>query len=141
MYINPKGKGKHNILKVGDTFKNTDSQEVTITEYNGATNVIVQYKDDGVFMRTCSLDLRKGNFRHPEKFTSMVGERFKSNSGEWATVVEYIGATKIAIEFDGYEGKINYAASAALKNGGFRNSYNLQWTVLAIWALGYIQQK
>ena len=123
MYINPKGKGKHNILKVGDTFKNTDGQEVTIIEYNSATNVIVRYSEDSAVMKTYSTDLRKGNFRHPEKFTSIVGKRFRNNLGEWATVMEYIGATKIAIEFDGYEGKINYAANAALRNGGFRNSY------------------
>ena len=133
MYINPKGKGKHNILKVGDTFKNTDGQEVTIIEYNSATNVIVRYSEDNAVMKTSSMDLRKGNFRHPEKFTSLVGKRFENKQGDWCTIKEYISATKIVIEFDGYPDNLKQVAVAALKNGSFKNNYKP-----TIYGKGYI---
>lgn len=133
MYINPKGKGKHNILKVGDTFKNTDGQEVTIIEYNSATNVIVRYSENSAVMKTSSMDLRKGNFRHPEKFTSLVGERFENKKGDWCTIIEYISATKIVIEFDGYPDNLKQVAVAALKNGSFKNNYKP-----TIYGKGYI---
>lgn len=133
MYINPKGKGKHNILKVGDTFKNTDGQEVTIIEYNSATNVIVRYSEDNAVMKTSSMDLRKGNFRHPEKFTSLVGKRFENKQGDWCTIIEYISATKIVIEFDGYPDNLKQVAVAALKNGSFKNNYKP-----TIYGKGYI---
>lgn len=133
MYINPKGKGKHNILKVGDTFKNTDGQEVAIIEYNSATNVIVRYSEDSVVMKTSSMDLRKGNFRHPEKFTSLVGKRFENKQGDWCTIIEYISATKIVIEFDGYPDNLKQVAVAALKNGSFKNNYKP-----TIYGKGYI---
>ena len=133
MYINPKGKGKHNILKVGDTFKNTDGQEVTIIEYNSATNVIICYSEDSAVMKTSSMDLRKGNFRHPEKFTSLVGKRFENKQGDWCTIIEYISATKIVIEFDGYPDNLKQVAVAALKNGSFKNNYKP-----TIYGKGYI---
>lgn len=133
MYINPKGKGKHNILKVGDTFKNTDGQEVTIIEYNSATNVIIRYSEDSAVMKTSSMDLRKGNFRHPEKFTSLVGKRFENKQGDWCTIIEYISATKIVIEFDGYPDNLKQVAVAALKNGSFKNNYKP-----TIYGKGYI---
>lgn len=133
MYVNPKGKGKHNILKVGDTFKNTDGQEVTIIEYNGATNVIVRYSEDDAVMRTSSMDLRKGNFRHPEKFTSIVGKRFKNKVGDWCTVIEYISAIKVVIQFDGYPNNLKSISVAATKNGSFKNNYKP-----TIYGVGYI---
>lgn len=123
MYVNPRGKGKHNILRVGDTFKNTDGQNATIIEYNGAKNVIIRYTEDGAVMRMSSSDLRRGNFRHPDKFTSIVGKRFKNKQGDWCTVKEYISATEVVIEFDGFPDNLKVVEASALKKASFKNNY------------------
>lgn len=123
MYFNPKGKGKHNIVKVGDLFENTDKQKVEVVEYNSAKNVIVRFQHDSAVLKTSSSDLRRGNFRHPEKFSSMIGKRFESNKGDWCTVLEYINANKVVIKFDGYEHYEKTVSAKALKEGSFRNNY------------------
>ena len=123
MYSNPKGKGKHNIVKVGDSFENTDRQKVTVIEYNGAKNVIVRFEKDSVVLKTNSSDLRRGNFRHLNKFTDLIGCRFKNKQGDWCTIKKYISATKILIEFDDYPEHPKCVSLAALKKGSFKNNY------------------
>lgn len=133
MYVNPKGKGKHNIVKNGDIFVNNSGEKIVVIDYRGATDVIVQF-EDGATRITTSLDLRKGGCRHPEKYTSIVGKRFENNLGEWATVKEYRSATEVIIEFDGYPNKTKTIESAALRNKGFRNNYKP--TVFGVGYLG-----
>lgn len=122
MYVNPKGKGKHNIVKNGDTFINNSGEKIVVIDYRGATDVIVQF-EDGVTRSTTSTDLKRGGCRHPEKYTSIVGKRFKNKQEDWCTVKEYISATEVVIEFDGFPDNLKKVAVAALKKGSFKNNY------------------
>lgn len=59
MYVNPRGKGKHNIVKNGDTFINNSGEKIVVIDYRSATDVIVQF-EDGATRSTTSTDLSKG---------------------------------------------------------------------------------
>lgn len=113
-------------------FKNNSGQWVTVVEYRGATEVIVKF-DDGVLSTTANYYLKNGSFNHPERFTSMIGKRFKNNKGDWCTVIDYKDAHNVVIIFDGYENNTKNVSTKALKDGSFRNNYRP-----TIQGLGYI---
>lgn len=132
MYVNPKGKGKQNILKVGQVFTSNDGNVVEIVEYRNAKQVVIEFSD-GVTSVVMASNLRRGSFFHPNKFSSLVGKRFKNKQGDWATIIEYVNASKIVIEFDGYPDKLKITNSSALRSGSFKNNYKP-----TICGMGYI---
>lgn len=118
-----KGKGKHNIVKVGDSFKNTDLQDVTVIKYNNANSIIAVFKHDGIELNVSANSLRRGNFKHPKKFSSLVGQRFKNNTEDWCSIVEYRSAREVFVKFDEYPNNMKKLEMAALRKGVFKNNY------------------
>lgn len=136
MYINPKGKGKHNILKKGDRFKNNDGEWATVVEYKRAKDVKVVFDAyEDCIHSFCSNNLRKGVFRNKASFDMVEGSRFLSNSGDWCTVVKYINAHKVEIVFDGYGDKSKVVGSGNLRKGAFKNNWKP-----SIFGVGYVDE-
>lgn len=103
-------------------FKNKYGESVVVAEYNSATDVIVVF-EDGLRSKTTTSYLKSGVFIRPDKHTSLVGKRFKNKQGDYCTVVEYISATNIVIEFDGYLNNLKQVSLSALQKGSFKNNY------------------
>jgi len=117
---------------LGKKFKNNSGEWVTVVEYKRAIDVVVKF-EDGAIMKTATSYLKTGTFTHPDKFTSLIGKRFKNKQGDWCTIIEYRGATDILVEFDGYLDNHKSVALAALQKGCFKNNYKP-----VIYGVGYL---
>ena len=122
MYVNPKGKGRHNLINVGDVFVNNKDERVVVVSVESHKNIEVIF-DDGVIGSYEAGQLRKSMFNHPNRYSSIIGERFSNKEGDWCTVVDYKTRDNVTIVFDGYEGKTKRVWKSDLKKGIFKNTY------------------
>ena len=74
MYVNPKGKGRHNLISVGDKFTNNKDERVVVISVESHKNIEVVF-DDGVIGNYEAGQLRKAMFNHPNRYSSIIGER------------------------------------------------------------------
>jgi len=107
---------------VGDRYENRFSQWCTVINYINTMEVMVIFdghpKVEHIFPAG---DLRKGSFRNKSDPVGLLGKRFKSNSGEFCTVVKCDSSKDILIEFDGYKGDYQQVKSGNLRKGQFLN--------------------
>ena len=80
MYVNPKGKGRHNLINVGDIFVNNKDERVVVISVESHKNIEVVF-DDGVIGNYEAGQLRKSMFNHPNRYISVIGERFSNKGG------------------------------------------------------------
>ena len=73
MYVNPKGKGRHNLINVGDIFVNNKDERVVVISVESHKNIEVVF-DDGVIGNYEAGQLRKSKFNHPNRYISVIGE-------------------------------------------------------------------
>lgn len=122
MYVNPKGRGKHNLISAGDVFINNKDERVVVRSVENHKNIEVVF-EDGVFGIYEAGQLRKEMFNHPNRYSSIIGERFVNKDGDWCTVVDYKSRDNVTIVFDGYEDKRKRVWKSDLKKGAFKNLY------------------
>ena len=120
-YVNPKGKGRHNIVSIGDSFTNNKGQEVTVKSLKSHKEITVVFEADGVEAVYEAGQLRKAMFNHPNRYSSVVGERYENKQGDWCTVVDYKARDDVTIVFDGYEDKPKKVWKSDLKKKAFKN--------------------
>jgi hypothetical protein len=123
MYVNPKGKGKHNIISVGDCFTNNKGQKVVVKSMTSHKSIKVVFEDAGVETTYEAGQLRKAMFNHPNRYNSIIGDRYENKQGDWCTVVGYKSRDDVTIVFDGYEDKPKKVWKSDLKKRAFKNVY------------------
>lgn len=113
-------KQKSDLTKLGDRYKNKVDQWATVVKYVNSTNVTIVFDEYPNHTQVYhSGVLRRGEFKNKLDPMNMLNKRFKNNSGQWVTVIEYRGATEIIVKFD--DGVLSTTATSYLKNGSFNH--------------------
>mgnify|MGYP003438454342 CR=1 FL=1 len=83
-------KQKSVLTKLGDRYKNKVDQWATVVEYVDSANVTIAFDEYPNHTQVYpSGVLRRGEFKNKLDPMNMLNKRFKNNSGQWVTVVEY----------------------------------------------------
>lgn len=106
--------------RVGESIVNRLGETVTITAYRSYNDIDVII-DDKVEKSHCRyLDFSSGNINSKTSKTSFkdcLNKKFTNKYGETATVIEYVNANKVTIQFD--TGEIKNCVYSSLVNGTF----------------------
>lgn len=102
---------------VGQRFTTKDDV-VEIVEVISQSELMVKWLSDGYIAKKKSVSLREGYLRHPIKNIPKVGEVYTTNSGKNLTVINYINATNVEVEFE--DGLKITTTTTNLKDGNIR---------------------
>ena len=95
-----KTKNPNFIPHIGETSKAKNGQTMTIVEYINYYNIIVEFDDEfKTHVKTSYYSFKDGKTKNPN-FTPRIGETKKAKNGQTMTIVEYINAHRIVVEFD-----------------------------------------
>ena len=94
---------------IGETRKATNGQTMTVVEYINNKTTIVEFDDEQkTHVKTSYYNFKKGHVLNPNSKDSSyrcfrnkhIGEKSVASNGQIITIVEYIGAIHIIVEFD-----------------------------------------
>lgn len=106
-------------MHLGTIFTSKKGTLATVIDYKNAREVICSFQDgsEGTFEIA---NLRKGSFRSPKEYAAYIGQRCLTNAYGWCTVVEYVDAFNVTVEFDEPKAKVRTEARS-VKRGEIRN--------------------
>lgn len=107
--------------RIGEQYVTKVGHKVTIVDYTSAKNLLIEFEDG--FRKTCAMgNLKKGSIAHPKDSTvPMIGSRWPTNAYGWCTVVEYVDAFNITVEFDEpYKSRLR-TENRSVRSGELRN--------------------
>ncbi len=119
--INPSGVIKKMAnIRVGETRMSNYGMEMTIIEYNSATNIVVRFQD-GYTKRTDYKTFKMGKINNPNyHINKHIGETSMANCGMEMTIIDYNNVNDVTVKFqDGYIKR--GAAYKCFKNGSIAN--------------------
>jgi hypothetical protein len=126
---------------LGKKFKSNTGFEYTIIDYNGASDVTIQFNiDDSIRYNIYMSSIKSGAVSHSanvinrgndKKIRERIGEKHRNNDGFEATIVECIGAANCTLEF-GNGGKIYNQQYTNILKGAFTNPFVALRTVYGI---------
>lgn len=110
------------IDRTGEKYITNEGEEVIVIECFSANNITIRYSDGVIVKNIYASALKSGQIRKP---VNRVGERWKTNEGDLAEIIEYIGSLNVTVRFnDGNTSKnLQYKniVSGAVKNPYLKN--------------------
>lgn len=118
-------------IPVGTKLPLNSGEVVEVIEYNGATNIVVEFVD-GVRVTTARSNLNRGGVAHPTRGVR-IGEKFTTHSGWTGEVVGYAGAHDVTVKWQ--DGSVQRTSTTYVKSGNIKPAF--QPSVCGIGYPGY----
>ena len=123
MNLKPDGKTKNPNFtpRIGETKKAKNGQTMTIVEYINAHRIVVEFDDEQkTQVRTSYKNFKKGETKNPN-YMPHIGETSKATNGQTMTIMEYINANHIVVEFDDEQKTRVKTSYGCFKKGTVKN--------------------